>query len=79
MPRRKNRIYSTGDYNKMVDLILHPLARKDVRVWVLDGLIHSLLEQDPAMSAKKFVHFNLPEILNQISKEIHIKKRRRLC
>ncbi len=68
-PRKKRRIpYSNGDLNRLIDKVVHPLYRKNELFRVLDGLLHSIVEQDPLTSVKKFVRYNLPDLIKKTSK-----------
>lgn len=56
-----SRAYTTGELNRTVDALLHPLAEVDPAFPGLDGVIHGLIEQNPPESLGKFVHHNLPD------------------
>jgi len=56
---------------------MHPLAKKDMRFYVLDLGFHGLVEQDPVLSAKKFIRYDLPKILEQYGKKNSKKRRNR--
>lgn len=64
--RRVGNIYTRGEANALIDATLHPLARRDGRVYILDTLFHFLIEGDPSESATKFMKYNLPSILSKI-------------
>ena len=74
---RKSRYYSTGALNRIIDALVHPAARADIRFWILDTTFHVLNEEDLVMSAKKFASYSLPEILEQLTKQYKIKRKRR--
>ena len=38
-------------------------------VRVVDGLVHGMVERDAEVSLKKFVKYNLPEIVREILKK----------
>ena len=66
---KKSATYSKGDLNKMVDTLIHPLSKTDKRFILVDGFLHGLIERDPPTTIKKFLKYNLPEILKQLEKE----------
>ena len=76
LPRKKHQLYSPGDLNRMIDSLLHPLARKDPRLWAVDTLLHAIVEQNPESTAKKFIRYNLPEITKEVSKRQARKTRK---
>ena len=75
MPEEHNRV--------MIDYISDPLfaptklaeknlicARKIDKGFILvDGLLHGLVEQNPPITIRKFVKYNLPTLIKQIEKE----------
>ena len=68
-PKNKRILpYSKGDLNRLIDKAVHPLYRKNELFRVLDGLMHGIVEQDPLTSTKKFVIYNLPDLIKKASK-----------
>jgi hypothetical protein len=67
---RKNRAtpYTVGEINKLIDGLIHPLAEKDRAFILVDGVIHALNERNPPESLRKFMKYNLPEIIKLIEK-----------
>lgn len=70
-------IFSEGDVNKIIDDAFHPLAKEDLRYWFADGVAHFLNEQDPIESLEKFIHYNVPHIVEQVLKETLGRRRKR--
>ena len=62
----RRRTYTKGDVNKLIDSCLHPLARQNSQILILDGFLHALVEQDPPRSASKFLVYNLPKLVSQL-------------
>lgn len=60
------RLYTIGELNKTVDALLHPLAEVDPAFLILDGVVHSIIEQNPPESVMKFIHHNLPKLAWQL-------------
>lgn len=67
---RKSRSYSVGQINKLVDDFVHPFYRKSELYRVADGLLHGLIERGPRISVKKFLKYNLPEIVKKLLERI---------
>ena len=76
MPRKRNQIFTPGESNKIIDALLHPLAKQDMGFWALDLFFHAVVEQDPRVSVKKFIRYNLPKMLEQYLKQNAHRKRR---
>ena len=76
---RRRLTYTNGELNRLIDGLIHSKARKDPSLWVLDGLLHAIVEQNPKVSAKKFLLYDGPEIIKQIviSGNRSVKPRRR--
>jgi hypothetical protein len=66
--RSRNRLYSKGQVNYIIDSVCHPLAKVNRNFILLDGVLHGLVEKDPVQTAKKFVKYNLPTIIEEIRK-----------
>jgi hypothetical protein len=69
LPRRKNQPFTPGGLNKIIDAVLHPLAKQDVGYYALDTFFHAIVEQNPRLSAEKFIRYNLPKILDRYTRE----------
>jgi hypothetical protein len=50
----------------MVDALLHPLAKTNPDILILDGILHGIIEQNPTESAFKFIQHNLPKLLPKL-------------
>jgi len=61
--------YTKGELNKLVDSVCHPLSKTDKGFILVDGLLHAMVEQDPPTTVKKFIKYNLPELMKEISKK----------
>ncbi|RJX16128.1 hypothetical protein CW703_02095 [Candidatus Bathyarchaeota archaeon] len=44
--------------NKLIDAILHPYFKKHPELIILNGILHTLIEQNPKQSLKKFIKYN---------------------
>jgi len=60
------RKISNGQINRIVDILLHPYARRNAALWIVDGFVHTAVEKDPERSLTKFAKYNLPEIVYQV-------------
>ena len=67
---RGKKLYSPGELNYMIDAVIHPLYKKSQSLRLLDGAVHAIIEQNPRMSIKKFVKYNLPEIAKKILEKL---------
>jgi hypothetical protein len=61
----------------MIDSLCHPLAKVDKGFVLVDGILHGLVEQNPPVSVRKFVKFNLPLLIKQLKKEAKKQPKRR--
>jgi hypothetical protein len=64
----RSRPYTNGDLNKIIDSLIHPLAKRDASYIVLDTILHAIVEQNPPATIRKFIKYNLPKILDQYEK-----------
>jgi hypothetical protein len=67
--RKRKSAYTKGELNRLIDGICHPLRESDKRFFLLDGFLHALVERDPPQTVRKFVKYNLPEIVKQLSEK----------
>jgi hypothetical protein len=67
--RKRKAAYSKGELNKLIDGICHPLCESDKRFFLLDSFLHALVERDPPETVRKFVKYNLPEIMKQLEEK----------
>ena len=77
--RRKKRhlaLYTAGELNKIIDSFIHPFFGTENSFIILDGAVHALLEKDIQVSARKFIKYDLPEILKQVGKKGMTKRKR---
>jgi hypothetical protein len=56
----------------VIDALLHPLAKTNSELLVLDGILHAIIEQNPSESLMKFIEYSLPELLSRL---VGIRKR----
>lgn len=64
---KTSKTITTGQLNKVIDVFVHPLFKKDEKYIWFDGFLHGLIEQDPQVSLKKFVKYNLPKLVKRKS------------
>ena len=70
MQRKRKASYTTGELNKVIDTICHPLFRDNPELIFIDGLLHAIVEQDPPLSLRKFIINNLPKLLDRLLKDL---------
>jgi len=56
--------------NKLIDQLIHPIARKDPRFWLLDFGLHCLIERNVRQSLGKAAKYYGPKIGEELAKEI---------
>ena len=67
--RKKKSPYTKGELNKLIDSLVHPFCQRDTKFFLLDGVLHAIVEGDPPSSVRKFVKYNLPEIVKQLGEK----------
>jgi hypothetical protein len=67
---RKNTpmLYSKSQLNYLIDATIHPLTQKSANFFLVDELLHILVERNPSVTLEKFVRYSLPQILRKIAK-----------
>jgi hypothetical protein len=55
------------ELNRMVGSLVHPLAKVDPCLLVLDGVLHGLIERNPSETVVKFIQHNLPTLISELS------------
>jgi hypothetical protein len=53
--------------NKLVDDMCHPFFEKNPGFVLVDGILHAIVEKDPPTTVKKFVRYNLPKIMKELT------------
>lgn len=66
----KGHSYTEGELNKLIDAVFHTLVRLNPEFLIIDGILHSLIEQDPTQSVLKFLHYNAPKLLAQYRRQV---------
>jgi hypothetical protein len=66
--KKSGKPYTQGQLNLLIDAVVHPFYKQNEGLRVLDGLLHGLVERNPPVSVRKFVKYNLPEIIKKITK-----------
>jgi hypothetical protein len=64
-PKKTSKPITAGQLNKLIDVFVHPLFKRDERYIWFDGFLHALVEQDPQVSIKKFAKYNLPKLVKR--------------
>lgn len=65
--KKAGKPYTKGELNRLIDSLCHPLSKTDKGFVLVDGLLHAMVEKDPPTTVKKFIRYNLPKILDQVS------------
>jgi len=77
MTKSRRSPYTKGQLNKIIDGMVHPLARGDDKLMalVLDSVLHAIIEQDVETSARKFTKYNAPLLISELTKESRKRSR----
>lgn len=67
--KKARKLYTKGELNKLIDSLCHPLFKANKDFILVDGLLHAMVEQDPPRTVKKFIKYNLPKLLKEISRK----------
>jgi hypothetical protein len=59
---------TTSKLNKLVDDLLHPYFTDYPTLIIMDSLLHAIIEQDPKTSMHKSIKYNLPKLLESLTK-----------
>ncbi len=49
--------------NRVIDQIFHPLFKENKSFVIIDGILHFIVEQNTAVSIKKFARYSLKHLL----------------
>ena len=63
---KKQKPYSKGELNRLIDSLLHPLIDRNPAFIITDTILHGLVEQNPSETVVKFLRYNLPKIIKDI-------------
>ena len=74
LKKERRKHYTKGDLNRLVDGLCHPLYKANKGFMLVGGLLHAVIEEDPPKSARKFLRYNLPAIINQMKKQLNSNK-----
>ena len=66
MEKKARKLYTKGELNKLIDSLCHPFFKTNVGFILVDGLLHAMVEQNPPITVKKFIRYNLPKLMEQI-------------
>ena len=53
----------------MIDSLLHPLFDVNPAFGLVDSILHGLVERNPPETAMKFLRYNLPWIIGELSEK----------
>lgn len=67
--KKVRKLYTKGELNKLIDSLCHPLSKKDKGYILVDGLLHAMVERDPPRTVKKFIKYNLPKLMEEVSRK----------
>jgi hypothetical protein len=64
----KTRRTTAGKLNKLVDDLLHPYFTDYPALIIADSLLHAIIEQDPKTSMRKSIKYNLPKLIENLTR-----------
>jgi len=67
---KRESIYSKGEVNRIIDSLFHPLFDFFPALTIADTIFHGLIEQSPPETALKFLRYNLPRIIEELTKNM---------
>jgi len=67
MPKTKRT--TKGQLNRLIDDLIHPYFTEYPALIIVDSLLHAMVEQDPDMSLRKFVRYNIPKLLRSLTQK----------
>lgn len=78
-PKKKHKKRSSLEkafFNKLIDYYLHPHFKgpNAEKAILFDYLAHSIIENNPKESRRKFIKYSLPKLLEVMNKEQEDKK-----
>jgi hypothetical protein len=63
LPRKSEKLpYTKAELNAIIDSLVHPWIEAYPQLLAVDGLLHGLVEQNPAESIQRFLRYNLPRL-----------------
>jgi hypothetical protein len=62
LQRKCKKLYTKAELNNIIDALVHPWIDTYPQLLAVDGLLHGLVEQNPAESIQRFLHYNLPQL-----------------
>jgi len=68
--RRRRSIYSKGEVNRLIDSVIHPLFNLNQGFTVADAILHGFVERNPPETALKFIRYNLPKVIREMTKQL---------
>jgi hypothetical protein len=76
-PKRKNNEYhlTKGQINRIIDIMLHRHFKKKPGLILLDSLAHLIVEDNPKESARKFLKYNAPVLLEEALRQKRRQKK----
>jgi hypothetical protein len=65
----KKKPYTAGQLNSLIDDVCHPFFKENPGFILVDGILHGMVEKDPPESFRKFMKYNLPEIVKEVTRK----------
>jgi len=75
--KRQGIKVTKGDLNRLIDDIFHKRFSENLGFVIVDGLLHAVVERKPDESIRKFVRFNVPVLVREMTRKKRVKGKRR--
>ena len=75
--KRQGIKVTKGDLNRLIDDIFHKRFSENLGFVIVDGLLHAVVERTPDESIRKFVRFNVPVLVREMTRKKRVKGKRR--
>jgi hypothetical protein len=68
--KRRKKPYTKGQVKYIVDDVVHPWFAEHLGFVLVDEVLHAVVEQNSGVVARKFLRYNLPEIIKRIAEKL---------
>jgi hypothetical protein len=69
LAKKKVALLRDGQWNALIDTIIHPATKKRPEFWALDTLLHAAVEGNSEVTLRKFIKYTVPKLLKEATRE----------
>lgn len=69
MAKKKVVLLREGQWNSIIDTLVHPATKNRPEFWALDTFLHGMVEQNPEVTLRKFVKYTVPKLLKDATRK----------